>query len=213
MFKRATVVLGVAGLAAALVVGLLGDRLRAGSTARLPLPPPAPSQPMPPPDETPPPARAAASFDRRPYRPVPPFLVVDGLTFGPPREVPTRLAGLSGPARTAVCRDALGARWACGLQARAALNNLVRDGDVACTPVGEADGARHARCSAGGRDIGAMLVEQGFARGEGAAEAAARAARRGLWNGDWSILEPAPEGPPPQDRPPVRPGPPAASRS
>src|SRR3954451_14566669 len=51
----------------------------------------------------------------------PPFLIVDGLTFTDGLNT-YRLEGLTGPPATAACRNDAGHLWACGLQARAALN-------------------------------------------------------------------------------------------
>jgi endonuclease YncB( thermonuclease family) len=118
----------------------------------------------------------------------------DGLTFGPEGAVRTRLAGLAGPGRDAVCEDAEKSLWACGLQARAALNNLIRRAQIHCVPKGPIEnGVMPAICSVDGRDVGTELVKAGFARsasgGSGPAESERQAAqaRRGLWNGDWTI--------------------------
>ncbi len=128
-----------------------------------------------------------------PYRIAWPYDIADGLTFGPEGALKTRLAGLEGPARDAVCNDRNGQPWACGLQARAALNNVTRRQNLLCDPVAPpAGGAVPARCR-GDLDLARELVLAGFARPssrdptlEAAAEEARRA-ERGLWNGGWTI--------------------------
>ncbi len=123
-------------------------------------------------------------------------LLQDGLTFGPDGAVPTRLAGLVGPSREAVCQDEERHLWACGLQARAALNNLIRRSEVRCVPLSAAtEGVLEARCSVDGQDLGTELVKAGFARGKSrgleftAAEANAERNKLGLWNGGWAIRQ------------------------
>jgi endonuclease YncB( thermonuclease family) len=118
----------------------------------------------------------------------------DGLTFGPEGAVRTRLAGLAGPSRDAVCEDAEKSLWACGLQARAALNNLIRRAQVQCVPKGPVEnGIIPAICSVDGRDVGTELVKAGFARSASGtsqpteSERQAAEDRRGLWKGGWTI--------------------------
>ena len=113
-----------------------------------------------------------------------------------------RLHGVEGPGPDAVCAGEAGqGRWACGLQARAALHNLVAGRNLSCQPrkaLGQ--GIVSAEClllSAEGQpaeDLAHRLVLQGWARPAAGAEARlqgpaaqARAARSGLWRGDWSI--------------------------
>lgn len=123
-----------------------------------------------------------------------PYDIADGLTFGPEGSVKTRLAGLEGPSRDAVCNDRYGQPWACGLQARAALNNITRRQSLSCQPVGAQDPDRpiSARCS-GAIDVARELVLAGFARPVGrdpeldGAEDEARLNGRGLWNGGWTV--------------------------
>jgi endonuclease YncB( thermonuclease family) len=130
----------------------------------------------------------------------PPYIIVDGLTFaaGP---VTLRLSGLEGPAARAACRDDDRHVWACGLQARAALNNHTRKRRLACTLTGDGvQGAPNALCTVEGEgDLGLKLVEDGWARPTTAAHesylsalAEARRNKRGLWNGDWSVADFAP---------------------
>ncbi len=141
-----------------------------------------------------PPAERARALPRtEPYRIVWPFEITDGLTFGPEGAIRTRLAGLEGPPRDAVCSDRDGRPWACGLQARAALNNITRRQDLDCEPVGPSDGeVVVARCR-GEVDVARELVLAGFARSADrdpaleAAEDEARREGRGLWNGGWTV--------------------------
>ena len=131
-----------------------------------------------------------------PYTIRAPFEIEDAVTFGPTDAVKTRLANVTAPPRAAVCFDRDRSLWACGLQARAALNNLVRGKELTCAP--SAPGATpaayvEAQCTAGRTDIGLELVRLGFARPSSddpallEAEAAARSEQVGLWAGGWSI--------------------------
>jgi endonuclease YncB( thermonuclease family) len=123
----------------------------------------------------------------------PPYQIIDGLTFAAGR-VTIRLSGVEGPPATAACRDDAGLLWACGLQARAALNNELRKRNVHCIPTGTAPSAViEATCHIDGTDVVQRLLSAGWARplsnrGERSAEEAQRA-RRGLWNGNWSVVE------------------------
>ena len=120
--------------------------------------------------------------------------IYDGLTFGPEGAARTRLAGLVGPRRDSVCQDGEKRLWACGLQARAALNNLIRRSRIACTPVQPVlNNILEANCSVDGRDLGLDLVSAGFARSAtpsqntASLETDAASQQRGLWNGGWTI--------------------------
>lgn len=123
-----------------------------------------------------------------------PYDIVDGLTFGPEGAAKTHLAGLEGPARDAVCKDKFDQPWACGLQARAALNNVTRRQALTCTPSGPFKPGLPipARCR-GEVDVARELVAAGFARPTGrdpdleSAEDEARRNERGLWNGGWTV--------------------------
>jgi endonuclease YncB( thermonuclease family) len=124
----------------------------------------------------------------------PPYEVEDGLTIVAD-SVRLRLARLDGPSTDAICANADNRMWACGLQARAALVNMIRSKPIVCQRVGgEADGPPEAECTLDRVDIGRILVRQGFARPVGPTERAlavdlrdAKAERRGLWNGGWTI--------------------------
>ncbi len=142
-------------------------------------------------DEPVSPAGGASRLE--PYRIAWPYDIADGLTFGPEGALKTRLAGLEGPGRDAVCNDRNGQPWACGLQARAALHNATRRQNLLCDPVAPpVGGTVPARCR-GELDLARELVLAGFARPTSrdpaldAAADEARRAERGLWNGGWTI--------------------------
>lgn len=129
-----------------------------------------------------------------PYTQDPPYEIVDGATFGPEKARKTRLGGIEVPIREAICFDAEGKLWACGLKARAALNVAIRGDRMSCAPTApEADGVIEARCRIKGQDVAATLVAAGFARypaeagDDRAGENAARRQNLGLWNGGWHL--------------------------
>jgi endonuclease YncB( thermonuclease family) len=159
-----------------------------------------PTVPVPPPSDKAQerPGVPVKQLDSREIAVEPPYVIVDGITFaaGP---VTIRLAGLDGPPARAACRDQNGHVWACGLQARAALNNETRQRNVACTIVGRSDDVVQATCTVEGDDLGRRLLAEGWARQAGDGPAAyadaaesARAAGRGLWNGGWAIVDQGP---------------------
>jgi len=103
-----------------------------------------------------------------------------------------RLWGVDAFESKQTCRDALDVVWKCGEVATERLREIVHRADFSCHADPEFVD-RHARefsfCVTGGRDVGAILVDEGlaFAYGRGvqylALEQAARAARRGAWAG------------------------------
>ena len=107
---------------------------------------------------------------------------------------PLRLYGVDAFESKQTCRDPQGGEWPCGAVATERLRKLVKEPDFACH-VDPEFVDRHARefaaCTAGGRDVGAMLVSEGlaFAYGRGlqylAVEAEAKAAHRGAWAGSF----------------------------
>lgn len=127
----------------------------------------------------------------------PPIDIIDVRTFVADGII-YRLKGLDGPARDAVCLDTQDHLWACGLQARAAFNNLTRETGLNCegTWFPELEIAR-VSCLAGEEDFATLLVEAGFARPAGethdddliVAQHRARQDERGLWNGGWRYRE------------------------
>lgn len=111
----------------------------------------------------------------------------DSLTVGAER---MRLAGIDAPELGQSCERA-GVAWACGQEAKRALQGLVARVDTQCS------GSERDRfdrllviCHAGGVDINAELVRRGMAVSYGAygdEEAQARADRVGLWAGRFEM--------------------------
>lgn len=137
---------------------------------------------------------AASPFEILPLR------SIDGTSFRHGDDI-VRLAGVEGPGAGDVCRDGE-IRWSCGLQARAALHNLVAGRGLTCRPRKVlADGVLSADCDLPPRGslpsggLARLLVLQGWARPVAGTEAAlgeavaqARKERSGLWRGDWAII-------------------------
>ena len=110
-----------------------------------------------------------------------------------------RLAGIEGPSATETCLDTDGRRWSCGLQARAALHNMLAGQSLICRSVSaEGYDAITADCrlaSAAGepeRDLAAVLVLAGWARPLGRdsladEREAAQSRGFGLWRGGWTV--------------------------
>ena len=103
-----------------------------------------------------------------------------------------RLFGIDAPESKQIC-VAGGQRWRCGRFATRALREHIASRPVVCT---ERDRDHYGRivavCRAGGGDINAWMVSQGFAlayrkysRAYVAEERAAKTARRGMWRGDF----------------------------
>jgi endonuclease YncB( thermonuclease family) len=105
-----------------------------------------------------------------------------------------RLYGVDAFESTQTCRDATGTVWRCGAVATERLRQLVAQADFACH-VDPEFVDRHARefaaCTAGNRDVGALLVSEGlaFAYGRGAqylaVESEAKERARGAWAGQF----------------------------
>ena len=117
--------------------------------------------------------------------------VIDGDTLSL-RGERIRLFGIDAPESAQSCR-ADGQRWRCGERATHALAGRIGSHTVACE---ERDRDRYGRivalCRAGGEDLNAWMVEQGwalayrrFSRAYANEERAARAMRRGIWRGDF----------------------------
>ncbi|AYG59391.1 thermonuclease family protein [Rhizobium jaguaris] len=115
------------------------------------------------------------------------FYVVDGDTLAQDGDR-LRLLGIDAPEYRQQCqRDHVG--WACGEEARKALDKLMKTAPAECR------GSEHDRygrllvtCKAGDVDINSAMVRSGMAvsyGGYAAEEAAARQARAGLWAGDF----------------------------
>lgn len=112
--------------------------------------------------------------------------VVDGDTIAI-RGRRIRFEGIDAFEREQICRSARG-DYACGRDAAAALRELIGGARVECRLAGrDRYGRALGICRANGRDLGAALVEAGWALATRAdyvaAERAARAARRGAWQG------------------------------
>lgn len=117
----------------------------------------------------------------------------DSLELGGER---IRLEGIDAPELRQSCGAPDGgpadAAWPCGEKARQALKRLVSAGEVSCRPVDEDRyGRAVAICTAGGRDVGAAMVEEGWAVATGLAylreQGRAREARRGIWAGSFEM--------------------------
>lgn len=122
----------------------------------------------------------------------------DQLTIGQSR---IRLAGVDAPSIDQLCLDSKGERWTCGIAARDELLKRFGEKEWSCTPIRpDRFGRTVAKCSAGGEDIKAWMVKNGWAisyvqysRVYDADEKIAREARAGLWAGafiapwDWRV--------------------------
>lgn len=109
------------------------------------------------------------------------------------------LAEVDGLRSSDVCLDNRGLRWACGLQARAFLNNKIRKRVLNCQLARRLITAlEEVWCEVEGEDLGAALIEAGWARPIASSprryvDAYARAieAKNGVWVNEWP-REPAP---------------------
>jgi endonuclease YncB( thermonuclease family) len=121
-----------------------------------------------------------------------PVRVVDGdtLVIG---ETRFRLFGIDAPEMSQTCTGVTGAPYACGAMAKSALELALGAGAVLCEP---RDTDRYGRtvavCRAGGQDVGAVLVSQGWALAYRqysldyvVAEQSAQVAKRGMWAGSF----------------------------
>lgn len=116
------------------------------------------------------------------------FEVIDGDTLAKGGER-LRLAGMDAPELAQVCRTGQGQEWSCGRVSRRRLEGLSLGGDVVC------EGDRRDRygrllvhCRKAGRDLGALLVEEGLAvayGSYGAEERQAQKDRHGIWSGEF----------------------------
>lgn len=209
--SREMLLLGAIGVAAALVLMLSVLALRKVewrfSTGRqAPVVVPAPAEKAPAETEAEPDisvlsrqALTGKATFRRQVILEPPFQPVEARIFKTEAET-VLLGGIDGPGALAVCEDESKALWACGLQARSALYNLIRLDNVRCVPFALDDriavaGLAPSKCFASGLNVAVELVRAGFARPVGLpdramadAEAEARAAVRGMWRGGWRVV-------------------------
>ena len=105
--------------------------------------------------------------------------------------VKIRLHGIDAPEAGQTCTDANNASVRCGTLAARALADKIGTAPLSCVPLDrDAYGRTVARCLAGGEDINAWLVENGwavayrsFSADYIAQELRARNAKRGIWAG------------------------------
>ena len=109
-----------------------------------------------------------------------------------------RLRGIDAPGLGQICRRSTGIEWRCGLLAKLELARHVDGRSVVCEGEGSDEfGQRVATCIVDSEELGAWLVERGWAlaagKEHGAAEDVAREAGRGLWHdsftppADWRL--------------------------
>ena len=102
-----------------------------------------------------------------------------------------RLYGIDAPENNQTCADANGRPYHCGQQAAAWLKSWLQDNELECRVMQEdANGNMLGVCSLGAYDIGAALVNAGWAvvyknkhSDYSAAEAEAEREKRGIWQG------------------------------
>jgi endonuclease YncB( thermonuclease family) len=104
-----------------------------------------------------------------------------------------RLFGIDAPELQQTCANRMGGDYPCGREAQRALARLIKGHDLACI-IRETDryGRGIADCAAGGVDINAAMVRQGWAIAfhrpaspYTREEAEARKAERGIWQGSF----------------------------
>ncbi|WP_332687597.1 thermonuclease family protein [Devosia sp.] len=125
----------------------------------------------------------------------------DSLRLG---EARIRLLGFDAPELAQDCDGADGRPWPCGRAARDRMAALLSGGAVQCRPEDtDQYGRLLATCTAGGSDLGAVMVAEGLAISSGrywTEEAAARQRRAGIWAGgfdtprDWRDDHARPQG-------------------
>ena len=96
------------------------------------------------------------------------------------------IQGIKPLALDATCKTDDGGHWPCGRFARTALRGLIRSHRIKCEVKGGA--IKFAKCSAGTRDIGEWLVEQGWAKDNGGGYSdqmkTAKRQRTGMWRSE-----------------------------
>ncbi len=102
-----------------------------------------------------------------------------------------KLYGIDAPDIDEVCDDASGKEYPCGVEARAALAALVKDGTASCQPHGvDQNNDALGVCSVGKVDVARALIDAGWAVADRTrtlfyekAEEDARLTQHGLWQG------------------------------
>jgi endonuclease YncB( thermonuclease family) len=142
-------------------------------------------------------AMAAWLWLPAPVEAVPLVHVIDGDSLTVRREgaaVTIRLTGIDAAEYRQDCARSDGSRWACGREARSALERIAGRGPLHCELVakdryGRTLAACRTRPFPDGIDLGAEMVRQGLAVETDDAypveEAEAQARRRGIWQGDF----------------------------
>jgi endonuclease YncB( thermonuclease family) len=127
----------------------------------------------------------------------PPFDAIDATVFDS-LDTRIRLAQAWPVGREEVCLDEAGTRFACGLKARASLQNFMFGKAIVCTRLflsrEERRGVVDARCSVDGVDLTTHQIRAGYAfptdladASHHAAMAEARRQRAGVWAGPYSL--------------------------
>ncbi|WP_188569612.1 thermonuclease family protein [Youhaiella tibetensis] len=100
-----------------------------------------------------------------------------------------RIVGIDAPELDQTCTDKAGSAWRCGREAREHLVALIGKAPVTCASEGrDKYGRVLGRCEAGGADLGAAMIEAGFAVSYDdykVRETLARIDRRGIWAGSF----------------------------
>ena len=119
-----------------------------------------------------------------------PATVVDGDTLDL-HGTRVHLYGIDAPEAGQLCETAAGRSYPCGHEATRLLRKRIGEGPVSCeTHKADAKGRLMATCKAGGDDLSAWLVSQGYALASRTVtgayvrqEARAWATRKGIWAG------------------------------
>jgi endonuclease YncB( thermonuclease family) len=118
-------------------------------------------------------------------------IILDGVDY--------RISAIDAPEDGQICQDAVDKAYDCSAKAIAALNSVLANRVIKCTPL-KADGKRFiGNCTADVLDVGTEMVRAGWALVRPdflskeaatqlcAVEAEAAASKRGLWQGEFEI--------------------------